>query len=276
MVVELAFYGLSGNSVWLVRSVAGEADQADDLAIKKKHAEYLQQMRERFAAAKVRVAGAESDAELIAEPLMRFNNRSLRNVDATLWGWTSGGRLVGICKLCRFEKFRPDEGPWLYCFTSLSTERVEAEFSTGYTYSAEKPGVELKTIDKAAAPGAGNAERLRRMKEISNRFGGTTTDYLNHTEELRLLPRPIYRYQQPDGDVLDGALFAMSVEGTAPIAVVLIELHRKDKGTTEWKFGVAASTWQAISVRLDEKEVWSKPVVVKTGDYDNWSTFWER
>jgi hypothetical protein len=282
----LAHLGFPNIEIGLVPSAACETDKgdkeeaapdsADEAALKKKHAEYLKQMRERSAAAKVRIAGAETDADLILEPLMRFNNRSLRNADATLWGWTSKGRLVGVCKLARFERFRPDEGPWLFCFTSLSPERVEAEFGGGHKFSAEKPGIELKTIDNAAAPGEGKAERLRRMKEISSRFTGTTTDYANHSEELRLLPRPIYRYQQPDGDLLDGAVFALSIEGTAPTALVLIELHRKAEGTSDWQFAVAASTWQAVSVKLDEREVWTKPVVVRPGNYDTWASFWEQ
>ena len=68
------------------------------------------------------------------------------------------------------------------------------------------------------------------MKEISSRFTATTTDYANHSEELRRLPRPIYRYEQPVGDLLDGAVFALSIEGTAPTALVLIELHRNGEG----------------------------------------------
>jgi len=258
------------------------ADADDKAAIKKKHAEYLRQMRERVMAAKIRVADAPSDAELIAEPLMRFNNRSLRNVDATLWGWTSGGRLIGVCKLIRMEKFRPDEGPWLYCFTSLSPEHVDAEFPLGHTFSAEKPGIELKKIEKGPVPGKTNAERLRQIKELSSRFTATTTDYANHSEELRLLPRPIYRYELPerkkpaDGDLLDGAIFAMSIEGTAPTALVLIELHHRERGIPEWQFAVSHSTWAALSVKLDGREVWAKPVVVQPSSYDTWDSFWEQ
>jgi hypothetical protein len=256
------------------------ADADDKAAFKKKHAEYLRQMRERVVAAKIHVADA--DAELIAEPLMRFNNRSLRNVDATLWGWSSGGRLVGVCKLIRMEKFRPDEGPWLFCFTSLSPERVDAEFAVGHTFSAEKPGIELKKIEKGPVPGKSNPERLRQIKELASRFTATTTDYANHSEELRLLPRPIYRYQLPernkpaDGELLDGAIFAMSIEGTAPTALVLIELHHRETGIPEWQFAVSHSTWAALSVKLDGREVWAKPVVVQPGSYDTWDSFWEQ
>ena len=67
--------------------------------------------------------------------------------DAGPRNWTD---LVGVCKLARFERFRPDEGPWLYCFTSLSPERVDAEFAGGHKFSAEKPGIELKAIDSSA------------------------------------------------------------------------------------------------------------------------------
>ncbi len=288
-VFGMAHLWLPGFQFQSVSSDAGEPDndgtgnetsskleQAEEATLKKKHVEYLKQMRERLAAAKVRVADAETDADLIAEPLMRFNNRSLRNADATLWGWTSRGRLVGVCKLIRMERFRPDEGPWLFCFTSLALERVDAEFGGGNKFSAAKPGIELKVIDKTAGVSEGKVERLRRMKDISSRFTATTTDYANRSEELRLLPRPIYRYEQPAGDLVDGAVFAMSIEGTAPTALVLIELHHNEGEMPNWQFAVAASTWAALSVKLDGREVWTKPVVVQPGNYDTWASFWEQ
>jgi hypothetical protein len=239
----LVSFNLAGPNSPGLSSAAAETDTAeketpaaspeDEAALKQKHAEYLRQMRERVSAARIHVAGIQTEAELVAEPLMRFNNQSLRNVDATLWGWTSAGRLVGVCKLIRMEKFRPDEGPWLYCFTSLSPGPIDAEFGVGPAFSSEKPGIELQKIEKAPIPANGKAERLRQMKDLASRFTATTTDYADRAEELRLLPRPIYRYQLPednkpdDGALLDGAVFAMSIEGTAPTVLVLIELHHR-------------------------------------------------
>jgi hypothetical protein len=66
----------------------------------------------------------------------------------------------------------------------------------------------------------------------------------------------------------------MSIERTAPTALILIELHHREREMPEWRFAVSHSTWAALSVKLDGREVWTKPVVVQPGDYDAWTSFW--
>ena len=113
------------------------------------------------------------------------------------------------------------------------------------------------------------------MKEISSRFTATISDdVLNIREELRLLPRPIYRYEMPAGDLLDGAVFGFAI-GAAPNALLILELHKREGGAAEWKFAAAGSTWRRLSVKLDDKEVWTKEFVLRPGNYENWSSFWE-
>jgi hypothetical protein len=251
-----------------------KASPADE-ALKKKHDESLRLMRERAALIKVHVLGEESDSDLIGEPLMRFDNQRVRNVDATLWGWTSQGRLVGVCKIVRMERLLSHERPWLYCFTSLSEDRIDARFAADRRFLAEKPGIELKAIENGPPPGEGLAVRLRQMKELANRFTATIgDDVLKTREELRLLPRPIYRYEKPAGAVLDGAVFSFAI-GSAPNALLMIELHQTEGGAAEWKFAAAGSTWGRLAVKLDDNEVWTKPFVQRPGNYENWSSFWE-
>jgi len=51
--------------------------------------------------------------------------------------------------------------------------------------------------------------------------------------------------------------------------------NHRGQEAPEWQFAVSHSTWAALSVKLDGREVWSKPVVVRPGNYDNWASFWE-
>ena len=78
-------------------------------------------------------------------------------------------------------------------------------------------------------------------------------------EELRLLPRPLYRYE-PNGDagkestVIDGAVFAF-VMGTDPESLLLIEAVKRGEKET-WEFGFARRTSGELEGRHKDKVVW--------------------
>jgi hypothetical protein len=266
-------FHLSADEKNAVDDGTGEDSQTE--VVKRQHEEYLKSMRERAATMKVSARGVDTDGDLIAEPLMRWTNLPMRVADTTLWGWTSEGRLIGVCKIARLVKQFPQEKPaWIYIFTSLSPELVTAKLSDGKRFLAEKPGFERKPISNVAAAAESKVARLRQMKEITNRFEATISNDINKSsEELRILPRPIYRYEDPPSDLLDGAIFGF-VRGTAPNALLIIELRKANAGAPEWTFACAGMTTQALSIRLDDKEVWNKPLVLDTGDYGNWTWFY--
>jgi len=95
---------------------------------------------------------------------------------------------------------------------------------------AEAAGVEFKDVPKAPKPAKTPAERLRQMKAIAEGFKATMTGWAadnSDQEALRLLPRPLHRYdlanaKDPDPKLVDGALFAY-VQGTDPEVVLILE-----------------------------------------------------
>jgi len=63
-------------------------------------------------------------------------------------------------------------------------------------------------------------------------FTAEKIDSTGDSTQLRLLPRPLYRYKS--SEVLDGAIFVF-VEGTDPELVFLLEA-RKHNDETKWHF----------------------------------------
>jgi hypothetical protein len=43
----------------------------------------------------------------------------------------------------------------------------------------------------------------------------------------------------------------------------------------EWMYGLAGMTQEKLSLKLDGKEVWSKPPSASSGVFDTWTFFWE-
>ncbi len=73
--------------------------------------------------------------------------------------------------------------------------------------------------------------------------------------ELRLLPRPLYRYGSAEGKTLDGTLWAF-VQGTNPEVLLLVESRPAPDQTLRWNYAFAAMTSYPAQARRNGKTVW--------------------
>ncbi|HTU23133.1 MAG TPA: hypothetical protein VMG10_34175, partial [Gemmataceae bacterium] len=132
--------------------------------------------------------------------------------------------------------------------------------------SPKTAGVEFEDVPDAPKPAKTSPERLRQMKAIAGRLKATWTgwrregDTANVREELRLLPRRLYRYdlknaKAPDPKLLDGALFAY-VQGTDPEVVLALEAIGTAKKSA-WQYAFVRATSGGLEVKLGKKVVWT-------------------
>lgn len=219
---------------------------------------------------------AELAGELLKNPLMSYTDETLFINAATVWTWTlkKEGRPLALCKVEHYDVTRnPRPGEWLYCFTSLSPDLIQAEWPNGRKWTARQPGVTFRDIPNAFPPGDSPAALLRQMKELSRQFTASFDLHRQQKEELRLLAQPLYRYTDLDSKVVDGTVFAAAANGTNPAAIFLIELQQEDDRQV-WRFAVAAMTDGAVVVKYDGKEVWSKTALYAPGtSFDTWTYF---
>jgi hypothetical protein len=84
---------------------------------------------------------------------------------------------------------------------------------------------------------------------------------------MRLLAQPLYRYEDTQGDLIDGGLFVF-VLGTDPEVFLLIEARRSSDGATEWRFG--ATRMNNVNLRISHRgrEIWSAPEIPWAQVYD--------
>ena len=103
------------------------------------------------------------------------------------------------------------------------------------------------------------------MKAIAESFKATMTGWAadnSDREALRLLPRPLYRYdlagaKEPDPKLLDGALFAF-VLGTDPEVVLALEAVGSPEDAV-WQYACSRATSGGLEVRWGDELVWSAP-----------------
>ena len=140
-------------------------------------------------------------------------------------------------------------------FHALSPDPLgPAAMTAGYTWAPA--GVEFRKL--AGAPAATAAARLPQMRAAARDLAAWME--ADGKWELRLLPRPLMRYQPADGDVIDGALFCwVWTKGTDPEVVVAVECHRTAAGPLEWRFAPIRFSNRELWLKSGDREVWRVP-----------------
>jgi hypothetical protein len=265
----------------LAAEQAKRAESGDGKEAREARKKELDEMRRRAENTIVQEVGEveKKRAKVSPEPLFRYSDQPRRIIDATLWGYSVQGRPAALEKIEAYA--RPGQPKWFYCLASLSDGLVETQWPDGPHWAALKPGLTLQPLPQGAQPAQNAAGRLRQMKDSIRRFAATLTDIgvgAPMREEIRLIPAPICRYSEPDSGLQDGAIFGFAANGTNPDLLLVLELHGKDLAAASWKCAPVRMTVAQLSVRLDEKEVWSVPYVYapapgRTAAFDTWVFF---
>ncbi len=202
---------------------------------------------------------ADSTTSLAPQPVLRWRNVARgQEGEAIMVTWSHNGRPVAVASIY------PWEGQMLHEFDSLSREaNLIARDKDRVIWSPKTAGVDFKEVPAALKPAKTPAERLRQMKAIAGRFKATMTGWQGDDkdrEELRLLPRALYRYdlknaRNADPDLFDGALFAY-VQGTDPEVVLVLEASGKAEKST-WQYAFVRATSGGLEVKLENQVVWT-------------------
>jgi len=192
-------------------------------------------------------------------PVMRWRNVARgQDGEAMMVVWAHNGRPVAMASIYPWDGFLCHE------FGSLSRQtRLVARDGRAVVWSPNSAGLAFKDVPDAPAPADTPAARLRQMKAIADRFKGTMTGWKGDNsdrEELRLLLRPLYRYElkeakEPDPNLQDGALFAFVI-GTDPEIVLVLEAVGPANEAV-WQYAFARATSGGLEVKLDGAIVWT-------------------
>ena len=204
-------------------------------------------------------AEGEQVCQMVKEPVLNWSD-SARHPDllvpGTTWIWHQNGRPRLIGEIYGREN---SVGSWNLFACNLSADRLK--LSDGpIKIELDKGYYDPKEIADAPAPAKKKSERTVQMRDLADRFD--SHQFWKERFELRLLPKPIYRYEDADAGIVDGAVYAL-VHGTNPEVLLLIEAHGVDD-SARWKVGFGSLAGARCVVRLDEKEYWTCPA--HTGD----------
>jgi hypothetical protein len=217
--------------------------------------------------AMLRVAGKEQEVERLKDPIFSYAEPTRETGGVgTVWVWGTRGRPVALLTQSKAHG-RP---VWGFELVALA-EGVSVVMHDGWRWS---PKSALKTTPFADAPPPAESDvrRLAQMKSLVERFS-ISEQYNNTSFELRLLPRPVYRYRDEENGLIDGALFNFA-NGTNPEVLVLIECRKESSGPV-WSYGFLPLAGAGVTAKLDGKRVWSKEPTRESRAQEMYSTWLE-
>ena len=213
----------------------------------------------------------QSSVEIVPldAPLLRWTNPYSNVKDGFLVGWKdSSGRPVAMGQIYLLPN---QEAQWGIELQSLSQKAFSLASKTNGPWRPRNPGVEWSPVpDNSIVVPNSKPLRLAQMRKIARRFR-VDDDFDEKESELRLLTKPLMRYQIPDDNVADGAVFAF-VHGTDPELIVCLELRTSSKAKS-YHYALAPMTSYALRCKFDGQEVWDKPRMTSNRDTD---VFWQR
>lgn len=199
---------------------------------------------------------AKEPQPLLREPVLRYSNseRVIGSLDGATFLWLEGARPLAAVS---FSVRRVGNAVYREC-TSFSGMPLECRVGEAAEWSPEIGGLVEKRLPEGPAPAERKAQRLTQMRALARRF--TARCYDSRTGEptdLRLLPQPLYRFEDEKAGVLDGALFAFVVSNDPELFLLLEAARDGERGAAAWRFSLARMSSLPETVRLDDKEVWS-------------------
>jgi hypothetical protein len=198
----------------------------------------------------------KTKAELNRKPIYIWSNPTRSGgQNGAVYVWTYQGRPQVVGSIFS----HPDQTRRVVCheFHSLATGTLLPERENAAEKWQPKVAIKLELLKGAAAPDSSPTRRLVQMRSLAREFNAHTIDVNKERWELRLLSQPLFRYEKPEGEVIDGALFAfVTSAGTDPEVVLALEA-RKIEGGSAWFYRAIRFSDSNLYVQHKGKEVWT-------------------
>ncbi len=222
----------------------------------------MRQVAERFTVQVTEDSKARK-VPLMEAPILRFNDPAREFHDATLWAWGEKGRPVCLLTIEQYGK------PMYECI-SLANGTLTAD-ADELKWRPKAAGISLIPFPDAPPPAKTAPRRMAQMKDLLGKLSAYEVGKTGSRYELRLMPRQLYRYQDPDKGLQDGAIFAFAF-GTNPELLAVIEA-RGEQGKSRWQVAFARCGTAEPHVFLEKTEIFTLPYARGTTAADPYWNF---
>ena len=200
--------------------------------------------------------GATKPFELKPKPLMHWQNTVRQQEQGTMYVWFDGDLPAVLASIFTYEY-----SGTVFCkheCISLTEKPFSAKMGNIPVWAPKMAGTTWKSIDDAGEPADSLPRRLTQMRSIARQFTGKVTNPEGEVTKLELLPQPLLRFQAPQQNVIDGAIFSLAVV-TDPEALLMIEAF-KDKDKVSWRYCALRSHYWQVDLARNDVSVWAAPL----------------
>lgn len=210
-------------------------------------------------------SAADEKLKVLPKPILRWAQPVRGGDDGAVFLWLDKGRPAAVGTIFAWPD-RAGLRVLQHEFHSLALEPLRAAFRDIAPWTPGRAGIELKEISGAPAPADTTTQRMIQMRALAREFTANSNDDKKGRWELRLMPQPVYRYEDLDNEsLLDGALFVFA-EGTDPEIFLIIEARRRGDAY-HWQYACARFSDFPLQVRHKDREVWQAPrATINDGD----------
>ena len=200
---------------------------------------------------KLSLDGDKTEITLVEEPVLRWGNSIRGGANGGTFLWTAKGVPVATCCI-----WWSDPRTICLAFGSLTEKPILAKKRDRTIWHSTKPGLEHRDVPDAPAPARSAATRLTQLRNIAREFRAVLVYGDQGTEDLRLLPQPLYRYSGDDATIKDGAVFAFAT-GTDPELILQIEAVAGDDDALRWRYAATRRTSGVLRRSHKDRVVWT-------------------
>jgi hypothetical protein len=184
------------------------------------------------------------------KPLLRFDDPVTLAAQGAVYVWLDQEkRPLAIASIY----FRGGDGARVDEFQSLAVGNLVARYQDAVVWRPSQPGVAWTNLP-GDVPQRGPL-RLAKMRDLARQFAASVSDAKAGRQELRLLPQPLYRYDDVEHGIVDSALFCFA-KGTNP-EILLLLAAVKGESRTEWRHAFCRMTERECEVKSDGRVVWA-------------------
>jgi hypothetical protein len=215
--------------------------------------------------------GRDPKLKLEPRPILRWSDPPGGIAAGAAYLWTARGRPEAIATITirnrRAERITVE-------FHLLSTTSYVVQRAGNPVWMPKRPGVAIWPTTLAPVVSRTPSGRLDQMSKLARSIvveaetrtmveaKKSTTKAKTKTKtkaaiKLRVLPRPIFRYQVRDPALLDGAIFAFAA-GDDPQALLILEA-RAGRGGHHWWLGFARLNSIHLTAKHKQLTLWNAP-----------------
>ncbi|WP_160149344.1 hypothetical protein [Roseiconus lacunae] len=207
---------------------------------------------------------------LRTDPIIRWAN-PISGANGGVFLWTIDGLPAAISK-CHLN----DRKKHYVESTVILAPDLILKHPNQSTWTPRQPDLKEVSVNKTPRLNLSASGRLIEMRQLAEGF--TISDRWGEDGgelyQLRLMPRPLYRYTSEASSVIDGAIFGFA-QGTNPEAIVLVEVIREN-GSISFRCGISRLTGYELQATRGGATVFEVARVDGPGIHDGYRHHWEK